>query len=287
MLFYGPPGTGKTSTIKAFGRELYGDYFDLMVLEINASEERGIDIVRSKIKDFVITKPNFYDEKIELFKLVILDEGDAMTNEAQAMLRKVIESHTSNARFCIICNYKSKIIEAIQSRCTLFKFPPLNIPSMTKKIKEVAKDNNIKISKDSINMLIKISKGDMRMLLNKFQSIGMLGEEITPKFIRECLGYPGEDDIDKIMDYLFGNKLSDNINNVKKYINKHCFSLNSVIGEIANKIEEKVLDGEMNLKTSLSIINGLKEIEINLCSSPDSEIQISTLAGYFYMALRN
>lgn len=121
LLFYGPPGTGKTSTVLACARQLYGPKFRSMILELNASDDRGIDVVREQIKNFASTR-KIFDRG---FKLIILDEADAMTQIAQAALRRVIEKYTRNVRFCIICNYVGKIIPALQSRCTRFRFGPL------------------------------------------------------------------------------------------------------------------------------------------------------------------
>ena len=120
-LLYGPPGTGKTSTILAAARDMYGANFKAMTLELNASDDRGIDVVRNQIKEFAGTRRLFSRG----IKLIILDEADMMTNDAQFALRRVIEKYTSNARFCLICNYANKIIPALQSRCTKFRFAPL------------------------------------------------------------------------------------------------------------------------------------------------------------------
>lgn len=122
LLFYGPPGTGKTSTILACAKQLYTPVqFKSMVLELNASDDRGIGIVRGQILNFASTRTIFSGT----FKLIILDEADAMTNDAQNALRRIIEKYTENVRFCVICNYLSKIIPAVQSRCTRFRFAPL------------------------------------------------------------------------------------------------------------------------------------------------------------------
>ena len=123
LLFYGPPGTGKTSTILACAKKLYGEKSSKsMVLELNASDERGIEVVREQIKNFASSKTMFSNGG---YKLIILDEADAMTQFAQNALRRVIEKYTKNVRFCIICNYVVKIIPALQSRCTRFRFAPL------------------------------------------------------------------------------------------------------------------------------------------------------------------
>jgi replication factor C subunit 3/5 len=134
MLLYGPPGTGKTSTVLAVARALYGSNAPAMVLELNASDDRGIGVVRQQIVDFASTRTIFSNT----FKLIILDECDAMTKDAQFALRRVIEKYTRNARFCLIGNYASKIIPALQSRCTRFRFPPLPDADVRERVAHVA-----------------------------------------------------------------------------------------------------------------------------------------------------
>eukprot|EP00878_Enallax_costatus_P026559 GHUV01028505.1.p1 GENE.GHUV01028505.1~~GHUV01028505.1.p1 ORF type:complete len:210 (+),score=54.50 GHUV01028505.1:200-829(+) len=133
LLLYGPPGTGKTSTILAVARQIYGGAMQNMTLELNASDDRGIDVVREQIQDFASTRSVFSNK----FKLVILDECDAMTRDAQFALRRVIEKYTRNTRFCLICNYVSKIIPALQSRCTRFRFPPLDEAHVRERLQHV------------------------------------------------------------------------------------------------------------------------------------------------------
>lgn len=152
LLFYGPPGTGKTSTILAVARRIYGADYKKQILEVssyficpfldhnvvsvfqlNASDDRGIDVVREQIKQFAETRTLFSKG----YKLIILDEADMMTQAAQAALRRVIEQYTKNVRFCIICNYVNKITPAIQSRCTRFRFSPLPMTEVEKRLKGI------------------------------------------------------------------------------------------------------------------------------------------------------
>lgn len=169
LLFYGPPGTGKTSTIIACAHKMYGKAYSSMVLELNASDDRGIDVVREKIKDFAGTKQMFTNAP----KLIILDEADAMTNAAQMALRRVMEKFTRNARFCLICNYGNKIIAALQSRCTRFRFAPLTTAQATSRTTEIADAEGVEYTADGIEACVSLGHGDMRRCLNILQSTAM------------------------------------------------------------------------------------------------------------------
>jgi replication factor C subunit 3/5 len=169
LLFHGPPGTGKTSTILACAREMYGASFRSMVLELNASDDRGISVVREQIKSFASTKRIFSSG----VKLIILDEADAMTNEAQAALRRVVEKYVANTRFCLICNYVNKITPALQSRCTKFRFGPLPPEDARARVEFVAKEEGVKLAPGAVTALLELSRGDMRRVLNILQSTHM------------------------------------------------------------------------------------------------------------------
>ena len=211
LLFYGPPGCGKTSTIMALSKEFYGKYDDSMVMELNASDDRGIEVVRDKIKKFVMGQNVFFGSRISdrdnIFKLVILDEIDAMTPDAQAILRKIIEQYTDNARFCLICNCVQNIIPALQSRCTRFRFSPLDNIHIRDYIKMVSEKESLSIDDDAINTIINRSFGDLRKVLNILQSTSMICTDISTYQINKCLGYPHIKDIENILNALILRKL--------------------------------------------------------------------------------
>lgn len=169
LLFYGPPGTGKTSTILACAKEMYGNDFRSMVLELNASDDRGIDVVRDQIKSFASTRRIFSSG----VKLIILDEADAMTNAAQMALRRIVEKYTANTRFCLICNFANKIMPALQSRCTKFRFGPVPPEDVRARVAEIAKLENVKFAQGALDALLILSQGDMRRVLNILQSTHM------------------------------------------------------------------------------------------------------------------
>uniref|UniRef100_A0A1D1Z8F7 Replication factor C subunit 5 n=1 Tax=Anthurium amnicola TaxID=1678845 RepID=A0A1D1Z8F7_9ARAE len=166
LLLYGPPGTGKTSTILAVARKLYGAQYHNMILELNASDDRGIDVVRHQIQDFASTRS--FDAKYSV-KLVLLDEADAMTKDAQFALRRVIEKYTRSTRFTLICNHVNKIIPALQSRCTRFRFAPLDATHITERLQYVIKAEGIDVSESGLAAVVRLGSGDMRKALNILQ----------------------------------------------------------------------------------------------------------------------
>lgn len=181
MLFYGPPGTGKTSTILALAKELYGpELIKSRVLELNASDERGISIVREKVKDFArmqLTNPSAaYKARYPCppFKLIILDEADSMTQDAQSALRRTMETYSKITRFCLICNYVTRIIDPLASRCSKFRFKSLDQGNAKKRLEEIAQLEGVGLEEGAVDALIKCSEGDLRKAITYLQSAARL-----------------------------------------------------------------------------------------------------------------
>merc|ERR1712241_173893 len=162
LLFYGPPGTGKTTTILAASRDLFGDIWRSRILELNASDERGIAVVRDKIKTFSQqTVSNSSNAKIPPFKIVILDEADSMTKDAQSALRRTMEKEGKSTRFCLVCNYVSRIIDPITSRCAKFRFKSLSSDAIRTRLQMVCTEEKLQVKDDeSMEALIESSEGD-------------------------------------------------------------------------------------------------------------------------------
>lgn len=183
MLFYGPPGTGKTSTILALAKDLYGpEMMKSRVLELNASDERGIAIVREKVKNFAKTSVTSDRTNGEYpcppYKIIILDEADSMTQDAQSALRRTMETYSKITRFCLICNYVTRIIEPLASRCSKFRFKPLDSEDTKARLEYIAREENIKYEEGTIEALIKYSDGDLRKAITYMQSATKLHQSM-------------------------------------------------------------------------------------------------------------
>ncbi|KAH8338838.1 hypothetical protein KR074_003255 [Drosophila pseudoananassae] len=173
MLLYGPPGTGKTSTILAAGRQIFGDMYKSRILELNASDERGINVVRTKIKTFSqlaasSVRPD--GRPCPPFKIIILDEADSMTHAAQSALRRTMEKESQSTRFCLICNYVSRIIVPITSRCSKFRFKSLGEEKVIARLKFICEQEGVQIEPDAYKSIVKISGGDLRRAITTLQS---------------------------------------------------------------------------------------------------------------------
>ena len=184
LLFYGPPGTGKTSAILALSKQLFGpDIYRSRVLELNASDERGINVVREKIKKFAqiaVTKGSLSNSPS--FKIIVLDEADSLTHEAQAALRRVIEKYTKITRFCIICNYISKIIDPLTSRCAKFRFKPISDETHLQRLRYICEKEEVEMTHSAFGCLMKLADGDLRKSITTLQSAsklykGMISED--------------------------------------------------------------------------------------------------------------
>ena len=182
----------------AIARQLYGKNYRNMTLELNASDDRGIDVVRERIKSFCSTQ-QLMSKGI---KLVILDECDSMTNAAQFALRRIVEKYTKTVRFCLICNYVSKIIPALQSRCTRFRFGPLDDASVMTKLNEVAASENLKLRDGADKAIVSLSGGDMRKVLNILESCSLAYDDISVEKIYEVTGRPSPSQITAIYNSL-------------------------------------------------------------------------------------
>lgn len=290
LLFYGPPGSGKTSMIMACVKELYGKSLPFMVKELNASDDRGIDVVRTSIKHFVMSQNSFHEQDTNIFKMVILDEADAMTSDAQAILRKIVEKYSITTRFCLICNYVQQIDPALQSRCTRFRFAPLDKKNIIKKINEIVLLEKLQITDSGINTIIRRANGDMRKILNILQSTNMAYNIINETNVNLCLGYPKKTAIDKIFDSLLNDTFLNSYNIILNIKKTYALSIADIVEALQNILTEMSLNNE-NTKLSTiqiaKILDKLRLVEYNIALNTIDTIQISALIGVFKLSIKN
>lgn len=295
LLFYGPPGTGKTSLITTIAKKYYGNNYHTMTLMINASVERGIETIRNIVKDFSASKPMYEGKKNLPFKLVILDEIDSMTPDAQSILKKVIQRYTKIVRFCLICNINNKIDAGIISRCTVFRFKPFTYDCLHKFIGNICEKENFKISEKSTDLIIKKSYGDLRRLLNILQSIKMYinNRNISHKTVKESitsevLCSPLNKTILNIVAFIQNNSLKDSVYYFTDIIKEDVIPLSEFIDSIFTIIKDRIINDDTHIikysiDKSANIIIYLNDVNNNL-NNCDSEIfQISAFISCFYI----
>ncbi|KAI0208611.1 Replication factor C subunit 5 [Lamellibrachia satsuma] len=277
MLFYGPPGTGKTSTILAIAKQIYSPReISSMVLELNASDDRGIGIVREAILNFASTRTIFKSG----YKLVILDEADAMTTDAQNALRRVIEKFTENTRFCIICNYLSKIIPALQSRCMRFRFGPLTNDQIMPRLEYVIAQEQVSVTEDGKKALITLANGDMRKVLNVLQSCSMAYDNVTEDNVYLCVGHPLRKDIENIVNWMLNNDFKTCYNNLMNLKTAKGLALRDVLTEVHLYVHR--IDFPTRIR--IELLDKMSDIEYRLASGTSEKLQLSSLIAAFQVA---
>ncbi|KKN24366.1 hypothetical protein LCGC14_0895670 [marine sediment metagenome] len=277
LIFAGPAGTGKTTSGLAMVRELYKRKMAInrTYLELNASDARGIDVIRTYIKDFAKARP---PSDIP-FKILILDEADNMTSPAQQALRRTMEKYTKNCRMILICNYSNKIIPPIQSRCVVFRFSSLNRDDIAKRIKFVAKEEDIELTPGGINALIDVSRGDCRRAINYLQSCATISKQINQEIVFRVAGEVPNEKIKEILNIALEGQLQLSIKLLTDLINGYGLSGQNIIKNIHREIYE--LSVPENLKISLSKI--LAEFEYRLSQGGTEEIQLQALLARIVM----
>ncbi|KAM7514827.1 hypothetical protein LguiA_004410 [Lonicera macranthoides] len=279
LLLYGPPGTGKTSTILAVARKLYGSQMHNMVLELNASDDRGIEVVRQQIQDFASTQSFSFGPKSSV-KLVLLDEADAMTKDAQFALRRVIEKYTKNTRFSLICNHVNKIIPALQSRCTRFRFAPLDAVHVSERLKHVIAAEGLDVPESGLAALVRLCNGDMRKALNILQSTHMASQQITEEAVYLCTGNPLPKDIEQISYWLLNESFSETFRRITQMKTIKGLALVDIVREVTMFVFKIKMPSDVRVQ----LINDLADIEYRLSFGCNDKLQLGSLISTFARA---
>lgn len=269
LLFAGPPGTGKTSAVIALAREIFNDGIESNLLELNASDERGIDIIRNQVKDFAKTIPT----NNAPFKIISLDEADALTSAAQHALRRTMERYVSTSRFVLLCNYPGKIIEPIQSRCAFFRFHRLNQETVKEQIIHIAKQEDVNYADEGIDMIIEVSNGDMRKAINVLQATASIGEIITKDKVLETIGGVDPNEISGLLQLARNQEF----NKARKKLQDLIFVRGVSGSDVVREINNEILNLNLASGSQLELIKLLAEVDFRLTEGASPDIQIAAL----------
>jgi replication factor C small subunit len=276
LMFAGPAGTGKTSLALVIAKQLFGDSWHRNFLELNASDERGIDVIRVKVKDFARTRA-IGDVP---FKIIYLDECDALTKEAQQALRRTMENYTTTCRFILGCNYSSKIIDPIQSRCAVFRFKPLPKEDLMKIIDKISQSEALKVDEKAKTALITVSEGDCRRLENVLQACSVLGKHITEENVFSMASSAKPAEVLDVLKLALANKFVDARNKLLDTMLKHGLSGLDII----KQVQREILNLDMPGREQLKLIDKCGEAEFRISEGSDEYLQLEAFLANVALA---
>ena len=275
LLFSGPAGTGKTTSALALSKELFGEYWKQNFNELNASDERGINIVRGKIKDFARTAPIGKSG----FKIIFLDEADSLTNDAQSALRRTIEKYTRICRFILSVNFSSRVIEPIQSRCTVFRFSPIKEDDVKNYMQKIADNEKLNITDDGLETLVFISRGDLRKAINVLQVGASVKKKITAEILYETSATAKPEDVKALINTALTGNFMAARNQLYDLLIKYGLSGEDIIKQIHQNIFDLAIPDEAKVK----LIERAGETEFRLIEGSNAHIQLEALLAQFVL----
>ncbi len=268
-MFSGPPGVGKTATAVSIAKELFGEDWNENFTELNASDERGIDVVRTKIKNFAKTSPIGGAD----FKIIFLDEADALTSDAQSALRRTMEKYTSNCRFILSCNYSSRIIEPIQSRCAVYRFRPLPAEAVRERCIYISQQEGLDIADDGLEAIMYVSGGDMRKAINALQAASMFDTTIHSDGIYRITATAQPEEIVNLLE----TALAGNFLQARKILDTLMTERGLSGEDVVGQVYRSLIGMDVPPKQLVQIMDTLGETDFRLTEGADERIQLDAL----------
>jgi len=268
-IFAGPPGTGKTTAALCLARDLYGDVYREHMMELNASDERGIDVVRETVKTFARVKSIGEVP----FKIMILDEADNMTSDAQQALRRTMERYTETCRFIMCANYSGRIIEPIQSRCAPFRFAHLPREAQDSYLKGIAEKEEVKLSPEGLDAIFEVSGGDLRRAINTLQSAASLGKPIDAKVVYSVTGKASPADVQKMIK----TAMEGDFVGARKKLREMVQQYGVAGSDLMRQVHTEIFRSELPEQWKIKLADIVGEADFRLVEGADEEIQLSAL----------
>lgn len=275
LLFAGPAGVGKTTLSLVIAKQLFKDNWKENFLELNASDERGIDVIRVKVKEFARTRA-IGDVP---FKIIYLDECDALTKEAQQALRRTMENFTQTCRFILSANYSSKIIDPIQSRCVVFKFKPLDKEDVHEIVEHIAKEEGLHIDAKTKDVIYEVSEGDCRRAENILQSSAAISEKITPDVVYSVASIAKPKEVAEILDFVIKKDFIKAKSKLLETMLNYGLSGLDILKQIQKEIWNLKIDDEKKLK----MVKDCGEAEFRMVEGSDEYVQLEALLAKFVL----
>jgi len=272
-LFAGPAGTGKTTAALSLARDLFKENYADSLFELNASDERGINVVRERVKTFARTRSLGGIP----FKILVLDEADNMTSDAQQALRRTMERYTETCRFILICNYSSRIIDPIQSRCAPFRFTPLDDNDIQKQLSYVAQNEGLDLTTNGIEAILTESQGDLRKAFNTLQAAAAYGEKITEDTIYNVAGRVHPQDIQDMLKLAFNGEFVEARSKLRHILIEYGVSAADVI----KSVHSELLRFNLPTRWKAQLADTVGEIDFRITQGANEEVQFSALLAKF------
>jgi replication factor C small subunit len=276
LLFTGSAGVGKTTAAVALAKEFFKDNWQRNFRELNASDERGIDVVRNQIKEFARTMP----DGGAAFKILFLDEADALTTDAQSALRRTMETYAQTCRFILSCNYSSKIIDPIQSRCAIYRFKPLGPDAVKKEMQRIATREGLTITPGAMDAIVYIAQGDMRKAINAVQGAAIISPTIDEKRVYSITSTARPDEINELLDL----SLKGDFDAAESLLAQLLHERGIAPNELINQCYRALLKKDLNRGLKVRLIDHLGETDFRLSEGASSDIQMEALIARFVLS---
>jgi len=268
-LFAGPPGTGKTTAALCLAHDLFGQRYMDVFMELNASDERGIDVIRTTVKEFA----RIATISGAPFKILVLDEADNMTADAQNALRRTMERYTETCRFILCCNYSGKIIEPIQSRCAVFRFTPLSEDDVAEYLQQIAKRENVKCTEDGIKAVIEVAEGDLRKAINTLQAAASLKKIVNEDSVHLVVGRAKPKDVKEMLELAFNGDFLKAREKLRLMLVEYGLSGTDIVKQIHSEIFRMTIPE----KNKIALVDAVGEVDYRLVEGANEEVQLSAL----------